>query len=237
MTYFDPHIHGFRFSNQFRGGDVVSELGKQGRLSGLVGLETPRVVADLADVTARAGFWGTFGLCGGMSWAALDRYFAERPAEEQVSAPEAGDALFSELVGRQADSMGGRDLLVRCLEWQLDPDTTPWWWFWSRGVHELTTRHEWPTLRSLLDDRVPVSLTLIRASGAANPSLNHQVVAYAYEEDGRQRNINLYDPNHPGATSVLGLEADDRGRLIECRQSTGESLRGFFVWSYHPVPA
>lgn len=234
-TRFDPAVHGFRFPNRFPGGAVIGEINRQGRLSELTGIGVPRAVRQLAGMTQEAQFWGTFGLCGGMSWAALDRFLAGGEAPAEASSPQPGSELFSELVKRQVDSMRRQQMIGRCLTWQLLPAKAPWWLPWTEGIQEKTGRREWPVLRSSLDRKVPVSLTLIRVAGVSDPSDNHQVVAIGYE---RETNgvvmVRLYDPNHPRSDVSLRLRFDAKGNLTGCSQSTGEPLRGFFVWSYQP---
>lgn len=237
MSDFDPRTHGFGFSNRFSGGDVVAELIRKDTLSQLTGIRVPRPARHLADVAASLDFWGTFGLCGGMAWAALDRYFGGATTPNVTTPPGPGDDLFSELVERQVASMGGRRLIARCLAWQLTPDRTPWWIFWTRGVLQLTERREWPALRSSLDRRVPASLTLVRIAGLASPSLNHQVVAIGYHHlDQLTVQVHLYDPNHPGDRPGLFMNFNAEGLLVACSQTTGEPVRGFFVSPYQPPP-
>jgi hypothetical protein len=232
-TAFDPAIHGFRFPNRFPGGGVIAEINRQGRLSELTGVGVPRPVRHLADLAQHAGFWGTFGLCGGMSWAALDRFFQGRAPPAEPASPRPGSELFSELVVRQVDSMRGQQMIARCLTWQLLPLQAPWWLPWTDGVHEVTGEREWPALKRSLDREIPASLTLIRASGVADPSDNHQVVATGYEiEAGGGVTIRIYDPNHPRSGVSLRLRFDSKGRLTGCTQTTGEPIRGFFVWAH-----
>ncbi len=234
-TRFDPAIHGFRFRNRFPGGAVIGEVNRQGRLSDFTGVGIPRAVRHLANFAQQAGFWGTFGLCGGMSWAALDRFFEGQQAPVEDSSPPPGSELFSELVTRQVDSMRGQQMIAQCLRWQLLPAKAPWWLPWTEGIRQRTGRREWPTLKSSLDREVPASLTLIRVAGVADPSDNHQVVAIGYDTqaDGSVI-VRLYDPNHPRSTPSIRLGFDSRGDLTGCSQTTGEPLRGFFVWSYQP---
>lgn len=229
-TDFDPLTYGFGFANRFSGGAVVAELARQDRLSELTGLKTPRVVRQLTDLAAGAEFWGRFGLCGGMSWAALEGFAKREPPATSHSVPGPDQALFQELVARQADSMRGRRLLERCIVWQLLPDRPPWWMFWSKGPGKLTVEQEWPKLRVALDSGEPVSLVQIRARGGANPSSNHQVVAVGYQATGDGRvEVRIYDPNHPGRRPTIPL--DLRSRSVGPRQSTNEPVHGFFVWS------
>ncbi|MEX0667089.1 MAG: hypothetical protein WD313_02030, partial [Acidimicrobiia bacterium] len=112
-TAFDPAVHGFKFRNQFHGGHVVSELAAQGRLDDQIGISLPPPIDDVLSLARGASFWGTFGLCGGMSWAALDLYLDRQPAPADATSPREGTELFSRLVGRQADSLAKTELLRR----------------------------------------------------------------------------------------------------------------------------
>jgi hypothetical protein len=233
-TAFDPAIHGFRFPNRFPGGAVIAELNRQERLTELTGIGVPNAVRHLADMAQQARFWGTFGLCGGMSWAALDRFFAGRQTPDDPVSPPPGSALFSELVKRQVDSMRGQQMIARCLTWQLLPAKAPWWIPWAKGIQQITGKQEWPALKRSLDREVPASLTLIRVAGVADPSDNHQVVATGYRMEAEGNVIiGLYDPNHPRSKVSLRLRFDSKGSMTGCAQSTGEPVRGFFVWPYY----
>jgi hypothetical protein len=231
-TDFDPDVYGFRFANRFSGGNVVAELARQERLSELVGLQLPRVVRDLANLAENAAFWGIFGLCGGMSWGALDRFHRRIPAPQIESPPAPGEELFSELVARQADSMRGRSLMERCLKLQITPDRTPYWLFWVKGVIRQTIEDQWPKLRQALDNGHPTALTLIRVSGLEPPARHHQVVAIGYDlVDSETVSIRLYDPNHPQSIKTLRLGTRPGHQSIEADSFTGRGLRGFLVWS------
>ena len=229
QTGFDPEIHGFQFTNRFSGGSVVAELASQDRLSQLSGVRTPRAVRHLAGLAETADFWGNFGLCGGMSWTALDRYDKGDPTEGTRTIPGRDTELFRSLVARQADSMKGRALLERCIVWQFLPDRAPWWMFWSKGVGRLTVENEWPKLKAALDAGRPSSLVLIRNHGIASPGDHHQVVAIGYETSDGAAKVEVYDPNHPRRRPSIPL--DLRERTCGPRQSTGERTRGFFVWA------
>lgn len=234
-TTFDPAVHGFRFRNQFHGGHVVSELSAQGRLTDQFGINLPPPLDEVLSLTRGAGFWGTFGLCGGMSWAALDLYLAGQSMPTDSTIPREGTDLFSRLVGRQADSLGQTELLRKVMTWQLLPDSGQWWSFWLDNAGKLVERREWPLLRSSLDSGRPQSLCLIRSRGVGGVAKNHQVVATGYEigPDGRV-NIDLYDPNHPGMTPRVAFQPGGATNRINPRQTTGEPVRGFFVWPHRP---
>ena len=227
-TGFDPKANGFQFTNRFQGGAVVAELARQDRLSELTGLEVPTAVRDLTDLASGASFWGTFGLCGGMSSTALERFKQGEPMPATRSIPDRDSELFQELVRRQADSLDGRKVLERCILWQLLPDSSPIWMFWAKGVGRVTTEQEWPKLRRALEAGAPTLLVLLRVQGIASPAENHQVMAVGcdYTGDGKAV-VHMYDPNHPGAMPTVAL--DVKKRTVGPRQSTGERVRGFFV--------
>ena len=227
-TNFDPKTNGFQFTNRFPGGAVVAELARQDRLSELTGLKVPRAVRNLTDLASGAGFWGTFGLCGGMSSGALARFKHGEPVPVTRSIPEPDSELFRELVRRQAETLQGRKVLERCLAWQLSPDRASTWMFWTKGIAWLTTEREWPRLRAALQGGSPTLLCLLRVRGVGSPADNHQVVAVGADiaADGKVL-VHMYDPNHPRAAPTFTL--DTRNRTVGPRQSTGEPVRGFFV--------
>ena len=76
-TEFDPALHGFHFRNRFSGLDIVKEIN-----SGF---------GDVArNVSGSAEFWEGWGLCGGMSWHALDRFYDQEPVPELREVPGQG---------------------------------------------------------------------------------------------------------------------------------------------------
>lgn len=232
-TTFDPAVHGFRFRNQFQGGQVVSELSAQGRLDEQIGVNLPSPAVEVLSQVSGAGFWGTFGLCGGMTWGALDHFLAGTPVPTQSTIPGQGTELFSRLVGRQADSLGETELIRRILTWQLLPDSGQWWRFWLDNVGKLVEHREWPQLRASLDAGHPQSLCIVRARSVGEIAKNHQVVATGYEiGPGGGVKIDLYDPNHPGMSPRVGFDPGGPSNRINARQSTGEPVRGFFVWPH-----
>ena len=118
-----------------------------------------RPIKDVLSLARGASFWGTFGLCGGMSWAALDLFFEEQAVPAESAPPAEGTELFSGLVGRQADSLAKTQLFQRVLTWQLLPDSTQWWRFWLDNIGKLVQQKEWPQLRTGLEaGTAPVAL-------------------------------------------------------------------------------
>ena len=216
-TGFDPATHGFHFGNRYSGLDILGEVNDGlGNIAG--------------QLSRSADFWNGWGLCGGMSWHALDLFYAKNPIPANRQAPDPESELFRELVLRQFDSFHGARLFTRCVQWQSRTDEKRWWD--PRATIRQLTLKQWPAITALVDQGRPASLTLIRTT--TTPWDNHQVLATAYRvEDGVAR-IDLYDPNHPDQIPkiILDLAGDEAGRA---RQTSGERLRGFFVWPYDRV--
>ncbi|HKJ92066.1 MAG TPA: hypothetical protein VJ957_02805, partial [Longimicrobiales bacterium] len=137
-----------------------------------------------------------------------------------------------ELLQRQMNALAAGGWR-RVHDWQAMPDEKQ---RFRRDDIGTATLAEYGRMRKLLAGGDPVLLHLVRVGGPfANPTENHQVLAWACQEDrkeGRAR-IRIYDPNRPGEDEVyleMGLRHED-GR-VPVRQSGGEPARGFFVVEY-----
>ncbi|MCC7353841.1 MAG: hypothetical protein IT330_08805 [Anaerolineae bacterium] len=213
-TSFSAQQHGFRFVNRFA---LLPS-----RTISLPGIGS----IDLSSVVV--------GLCGGMSFAALDYFRAGKPAPSQDTIPEVGTALHTYLVQRQLRSFQNLQpgilplpAIVWFIEWTLAPNST---------VEGLTARQEAPKLRRKLDQGEPAVLGLIRSNALDRLHENHQVVAAGYDLDEMQEQltIHVYDPNHPGMEPEINVNLRGSDEGILPNQSTGEPLRGFFVINYTP---
>jgi hypothetical protein len=237
-TGFDPAIHGFHFRNRFSGSDVIDELVEQHRLDELMGIDLPVHLENLVGSVRGAPFWGAFGLCGGMSWAALDRYLTHQVPPAQVSSPERESELFNELVARQADSMQRGRMIATCLDYQIVPEVAPGWWPWRRSLGRITETAEWPKVKASLDSGRPTPICLVRVRGISNPDRHHQVLATGYcLDDGNLLTMSVYDPNHPDARPVIAMRLGTRRHDVHLSQTTREPLYGFFATKYRPVIA
>lgn len=205
-TRFIPQIHGFKFDNS---GFHLTAAD--------LGLDSDVAVTQ------------DFGLCGGMSFAALDRFFSERQVEARTDTPDSADPLFNELLTRQIDTL--RDgVWKKVLNWQSAPDMGHLIRKHSVGYR---TKKEWPTIKEKLDSGIPITLCLICVEGyTANPTKNHQVVAYHYEERDERIFIWVYDPNHPGDPQFISVNLEENN--IDGQHSSPhlERLRGFFPIDY-----
>ena len=224
---FMPSEHGFRFPNRFAGYFLP--------FSTPVKLKHKKVPP-------------TYGLCGGMSSAALDYRLAGRPVPETSDVPRGGTRLQRYLFNRQMDTMGGLgSSIIRVAQWTTLPDDTP------LGVQRLSAV-EFTSLRQRLDDQNPVVLALIYVHAKNASELgrvifnNHQVLAYAYEQHSSGDVIvRVYDPNYPerddvvlrvrqtvvstpaGGEPVAGVES------LQLAGTKIKQVRGFFTMPYTPV--
>jgi hypothetical protein len=166
-----------------------------------------------------------FGLCGGMSYAALDHMLAGVPMPDLAQPPAWGAPLHRYLLRRQWDSW----------RWLAVPLRTMYWMLLSRRqIARRTLERELPRILAALDKGMPQVLLLLRATGG-DPTENHQVVVTGYqrEADSDLVTLFLYDPNHPGREAELWV--DITGTTSPwVYQSTGEPLRGFYRIGYRP---
>lgn len=205
VNHFDPAKNGFNFVNDFKN-DFVSAL----------------------SIT-------TGGLCGGMSYAALDYYFAHASVPRQDFRPANGTPLQSYLYNRQVESI--KSNLDKWTELGFNPGGARDSEFFNWGL-QASNGGRLEELRSFLDKGTPVPLGL---QGDGNTG-THQVVAIGYDM-GRYKGdlgafesdlkIFLYDPNHPNQTMTL---VPDPAKHLYYYPSggSGETWRTYFVdKNYH----
>ncbi len=202
LTKFDAKKFAFKFPNRFE-----LDLGASVRLPIVNGIDLGNIV---------------YGLCGGMSCAAIDHFLAGKPviAEDRVENLSMGFILH--LWNRQLDSLSGL-VVLDVLRWMLRTDAE---------AARRTCQYELTKLKRRLLKGEPVVLALIRVGGFGNLTLNHQVLATGYEdaEFGRLTKIYLYEPNYPGRSVHLTVDRTQKKPILS--QSTGEPLRGFFIIAY-----
>lgn len=182
MTRFQPAIHGFRFENRFK-----------------------NIVISAID-------WTTSGLCGGMSYTALDYFNAGRPIPTQDYMPAEGTPLQSYIYGRQTTSITAN--LDKWGEYGFNPGGSRNREFFNWGLQAGSGRLG--ELRARIDRGQPVPLGLQSCGDACGCpdgcSGSHQVLAIGYEmgryagdlgEHIEDFTIFVYDPNFPGETKRL----------------------------------
>ncbi len=198
-TSFDPNIHGFRFRNDFVN-DVV----------------------PVADVR-------TGGLCGGMSYTALDYYFSHMAVPIQDYRPANRTPLQSYMYNREVDSLASN--LDKWAEVGFNPGGARNGEFFNWGLQG-TNGGRLEELRSFIDRRVPVVIDL-QGDGSTG---NHQVVAIGYnlgrykgdlKDFKEELKIFVYDPNYP--RSVRTLIPDVGAQLYRYQEGGAERWRTYFV--------
>ena len=207
-TDFRPRRHGFHFANNF-----VNQV---------------MPLPDGQSVT-------TAGRCGGMAYAALDYYHANRPvpihrpADFPGDVPEDGSTLGDYIYGRLFDSFAQWSA-HKYVAWTVLPDEQTWY---SNGVTRMTREEEFPKLKQAIDAGRPVVLGLIRARELENIGGHHQVVAYGYDQTGSGFEVYVYDNNAPNREITI-RPAEGLGYVAQRPDGTTSNWRGFFVHDYQP---
>jgi hypothetical protein len=169
------------------------------------------------------------GLCGGMAFAARDRFERGEIAPPDMSPPRPGTALFVEIVDRQFASFGSF-FSVPIRFWRAS--------IGSQGSRDReTVRDAWPAIKASINDGTPAMIGLVRLAGW-NPlalGLGHQVVAYRYDESATGITIWIYDPNHPGRNDVTLTVQRLADGSYAMAQSTGEPLIGLLALPFDPA--
>jgi len=206
---FLPSRHGFRFANWW-----PRSVARKWHI-GMVEL-------GIGDVSR--------GLCGGMAFAARDRFERGEPGAPETEAPRPETALFKEIVDRQFDSFG--TLYIVPLRFWLSSALGN---AASRGRE--TAGSAWPAIRGEIDAGRPAMIGLVRQAGW-NPlavGMGHQVAGYRYETTPDAVSIGVYDPNHPGKDDVEVRFEKGAGGEIRHSQSTGEPLLGLLSLPWKPA--
>ena len=181
MTAFDPEQYSFQFDNSFR-----------------------NIFIDAID-------WRTGGLCGGMSYAALDYYYTRNRTTPVTSIrPTEGSPLQKYLYDRQVTSITSN--LDKWAELGFNIEGVRNGQFFNWGV-ENKKGSRINELRSFIDRGRPVPLGLQSVGERDSDPGNHQVVAIGYDfgtaqeiASGayqRKMKIYTYDPNYPNKEMTL----------------------------------
>ncbi len=218
---FLPSTHGFRFANDFPHVPV--------RHIGIPGV----VSVPIGDASN--------GLCGGMAFAVRDYFEARREPPEDTEPPSEGP-LFDYLVRRLFDSFHLPWGPVKYLE-LMNPALPDRETLWSRvglaphGRAWRMVRNEWPKIQADIDAGRPSPLGLVKIK-SLNPydlKEDHQVLAYAYDLDGTQLTLHIYDPNWPDRDDVtLSLPIASPTRPIAVAASPEATVHSFFRVDYRP---
>lgn len=220
---FRPSQHGFAFTNSWPKQPAVT-------------LPTPFGDIGLGNAGG--------GLCGGMVFAAMDYWLAERdPAAER---PPAGDPLYRFIVSRLIDSWHVPAGVAQYYQWMSLPDGDHTMKVFGRqviverGLGWRTVRVQWPQIRKDLDRGLPVPIGVVTVA-SRNPkdlALNHQVLACGYSTDGSRVTVQVYDPNRGRRDDVsIRMDTSAPARAVTFDHNLGlgtKPVRGFFRAAYTP---
>jgi len=209
-TYFLPSLHGWPFTNSYH---------FKGTLKEFLGYWVP--LSNVIKIDRDVGF------CGGMCFAALDRFYRAEYISDNIPLPQQGDPLYNELRQRLMDSLPF-GTISRMRSWQKSDEQEVGW---------MTQVEFFVWIKPLMDLGHPAQLLLLTTTGRRYSTLvnNHQVIAYRYaiDETNKRVEIGIYDPNRPGDNDVsISFYYDQPGNKIQARYNTGEKIRGFFRIQY-----
>ena len=215
---FDPARDGFAFPNSFRWtpddlrvlasalrpvsglpllagaalGGLVGGGGRGALAGGAVGAGLARLGGGDGIVRTVAQRWATFGLCGGMALAAIERW----PQRGRLATGDLQPDPVRALLRRRQE---------RTLRWSLPQFAS--YWARVRFVPGNTPyapfaddlQRELDAIEQTLRVGRPVLIGLV--GDAPDPFSNHQVVVFGIERQGLlEATLDVYDPNAPGRT-------------------------------------
>ena len=222
---FRPSEHGFRFANRFPGVPLPFTL--------------PSAIRQPST---------TYGLCGGMCFAAADFFQVRKPVPQSSQVPSDDTPLYRYLLRRQLDSFGSASRFVlKFIAWMFMPDGT------VNGTQRRTAG-SLEAVRLFLDAGQVAILGLVYVKGQQSLAVwqNHQVMAYGYQVISETKtDVSIYDPNYPGNDGVfirceqveVGRKKSKEGKNIPiygvaCTEvipgAPDRAVRGFFPIAYTP---
>jgi hypothetical protein len=149
------------------------------------------------------------GLCGGMSYAALDYFNAGQAIPRQRYRPANGSELFAYIKNRQGTSLERN--VDKWLELGFNPFGSRTSEFFNWGIQGFNGGRL-QELRTEIDAGRPVALGLFAAGDGGFSSHHHQVIAIGYDLGRYTGDLGTYkedlrificDPNYPHQTMVL----------------------------------
>ncbi|MGW7530371.1 hypothetical protein [Streptomyces sp. NPDC054783] len=159
------------------------------------------------------------GMCGGMTFGAMDYFAAGKLPPAQTTSPDSEvDPLFQFIRGRLLDSFditgsGNRWLGYSSPHYPNGDEGFIQVAGLARGRAWVTYRDEWPRIRDDIYAGRLSPIGLIQTD-SLNIGKNHQVLAYAYQQSGQVVQLWVYDNNYP--------REDDMHLQFDITDTTGE---------------
>lgn len=215
-TRFLPSAHGLKFPNYWPPGtpDLIVHT----------------LIGNLAIGNANAG------LCGGMCFAARDLFDAGRQPPPDAASPPPGSALLTYLTRRLLASWNIPTGVLTYYRWANTPDHDTLGGL-RHGLARMTIQDQIPRLTASIDQNEPCPLGLVTVHSPDPAQLGrcHQVLAYAYHQQGTYFRVAVYDPNSPGRNDIhIGLDTSNPGHTtaIDHNVNIADPIRGFFCTTY-----
>jgi hypothetical protein len=182
------------------------------------------------------------GLCGGMVFAVLDLFNAGHLPPASSQNPADPSPAFSYVVQRQLDSFNIPSGIIHYYTWMQLPASDDEVSLFGdtitliSGISNLTINQSMPAIRKTIDAMHPCPLGLITVHGAdpGQLGLNHQVLAWGYEDSGAMTTVRVYDPNLPGDNSAaITFNHAHPAQATTFSYSGGDTVRGFFPVTWY----
>jgi hypothetical protein len=222
---FTPSLNGFQFRNSWNPSLPAMTVGY---LWNRLLDELPQEAAEPLGIARVDDGWlpithASAGLCGGMVFAVMDYFAAGKlPPVATTSPASEGDPLFRFIRDRLLDSFniggsGHRWLGYSSPHYPNGDEGFIQVAGLARGRSWVTYRDEWPRIRDDIDygKLSPIGLIQTDSLDIGN---NHQVLAYAYKQDGQTVQLWVYDPSSISPTQLaksmsiaLAIRAASRG--------------------------
>ena len=234
---FNPKKRGFAFSNA--GGSWSADLPviSIGFLWNKLFESLPGPLSDLGVGLVDSNWLpitdASMGLCGGMVYTVMDYYHHHLLPPTQATNPtSADDELFKYIRDRLWDSFDVTGMGHRYLGYSSphypngDEGVLQQVAGLARGRSWVTYREEFPRIQDDIDagKLSPVALIQTDSLDVGN---NHQVLAYAYQRNGQDVTLYVYDPNAPGEAGTLSFNVTQTDGEVHITRNPASSTRIF----------
>lgn len=182
------------------------------------------------------------GLCGGMVFGVLDLFNAGQIPPATTQNPADPSPAFNYIVQRLLDSFNIPAGVIQYYTWMQLPTHDDQANLFGNtitlitGTSNLTINQSMPVIRSTIDAKHPCTLGLVTVH-AADPTqlgMNHQVLAWGYEDSGATTTVKVYDPNLPDDDHLtITFDHTDPAQATTFNYSGGDTVLGFFPVTWY----